>query len=78
MALENTNVTLKGLAMLAAIDSGLVPEDPSVDGYNIAPFLRFWELFSPSLEKTLEDAKNVPEVLHQQCESRTGGGTDDV
>lgn len=46
---EQAVLTLKGAALAAAIEAGLVPRLPSGDGYNIAPFLKFWELFLPKL-----------------------------
>ena len=33
--------TLKGAAMVEAIEAGLIPKSSSGDGWNIAPFLRF-------------------------------------
>nr|DAI01977.1 MAG TPA: hypothetical protein [Caudoviricetes sp.] len=47
-------VTLKGAAALAAIDAGLVPKSSDGEGWDIAPFLRFWGKFEPTLIKTLE------------------------
>ena len=61
--MENSAITLKGLAVLAAVESGLIPEDRKTDEYNIAPFLRFWDLFSPALQQALEESKNVPKML---------------
>ena len=42
---ETAAATLKGQAMLAAIDAGMVPRAKTADGYNIKPFLVFWEKF---------------------------------
>lgn len=50
-------VTLKGAAVLAAIDTGLVSESSDGEGWDIAPFLRFWEKFEPLLVKTLDKRK---------------------
>ena len=61
--------TLKGIALVMAAESGLIPERE--DGYNIAPFLRFWELFEPELHKALNPGKNFSKVFHQQSESGT-------
>ncbi len=52
--------------MLAAIEAGLILETETGDGYNIAPFLRFWEMFSPALEKALKKSNNVGEVLNKK------------
>lgn len=49
-------ITLKGIALTKAADAGLIPEQE--DGYDIAPFLRFWALFEPELEKALYPVKN--------------------
>ena len=47
--------SLKGVALIMAIDAGLVPKAKRADGWNIAPFLRFWDGFSPLLEKLSGD-----------------------
>lgn len=49
--------TLKGKALTAATDAGMIPETPAADGYNIAPFLRFWDAFSPALNQALQEAE---------------------
>ena len=70
--------TLKGRALLMAIDAGLVPEAQTADGYNIAPFMRFWNAFSPLLEQALDKPEDVPEVLHKERESGAGDGSGNV
>lgn len=40
-------LTIKGRALLAAIDAGLLPETP--DGWDDEPFERFWSLFCKEL-----------------------------
>ena len=42
--------TLKG----AAIEAGLIPKSSSGDGWNIAPFLRFWDNFAPLLNEAVQ------------------------
>ena len=43
-----TNIlTIKGRALLAAIDAGLLPKVP--DGWDDEPFQRFWQLFCKEL-----------------------------
>ena len=54
--------TLKGKALNAANEAGLIPAASSGDGYNIAPFLKFWELFSPALEDAFHDSKVMSEA----------------
>lgn len=53
---QTPSVTLKGAAMLAAIDAGMVPrmEQNGKSGYDISAFTRFWEKFSPALDKSRE------------------------
>lgn len=46
--------TLKGAAMIEAIEAGLVPKSSSGDGWNIAPFLRFWDNFAPLLNEAVQ------------------------
>lgn len=46
--------TLKGAAMVEAIEAGLVPKTSIGDGWNIAPFLRFWDNFAPLLNEAVQ------------------------
>ena len=46
--------TLKGAAMVEAIEAGLVPNSSGGDGWNIAPFLRFWDNFAPLLNEAVQ------------------------
>lgn len=46
--------TLKGAAMVEAIEPGLIPKSSSGDGWNIAPFLRFWDNFAPLLNEAVQ------------------------
>ena len=57
--------TLKGKALNAANEAGLIPAASSGDGYNIAPFLKFWELFSPMLEDAFHDFQQQGQALRQ-------------
>ena len=49
----NMKLTLKGLALIAAIETGLLPEieRDGVVGYDTDLFNRFWDAFSKSVEK---------------------------
>lgn len=49
---------LKGQALVMAIDAGLVRKAQTADGYDIAPFLRFWDLFSPLIDEMLDERNN--------------------
>ena len=51
--------SLKGKALAAASEAGMIPPASSGDGFNIAPFLKFWDLFAPELEYAFE-------AFHQQ------------
>ena len=46
--------SMKGIALRAAIESGMVPRTEKNDGYKIGVFLRFWEMFSPILSEQIE------------------------
>ena len=48
--------TLKGKALICAIDAGLILEASEGEGYNIAPFLRFWEMLEPLLKTAADEA----------------------
>lgn len=63
---RQVRASLKGSALLAAIDSGLIPEDKKSRDYNIAPFLRFWDAFLPILQKEFENPDNFGKVLNEQ------------
>lgn len=63
--------TLKGKALIAAVDAGLVKHEKK--GYNVAPFMKFWESFSPDVEKLLEEHYDHWQSLQQEGEN----GTDD-
>lgn len=51
------SITLMGRALMAAVDSGLVPETD--DGWDDTVFLRFWESFEPYLQKEIEKEANM-------------------
>ena len=66
MEQEKTSITLRGRAIIAAIESGLIPK---VDGgWDIKGFLRFWEVFEPDLRKEIgKEVDHTVMVLCQQC-----------
>ena len=45
---------LKGAAMVEAIEAWLVPKSSIGDGWNIAPFLRFWDNFASLLNEAVQ------------------------
>lgn len=59
-------ITLKGRAVLSAIDAGLCCEDE--DGYEVGPFLKFWEDFEPQMNAALEN--KIQEVFDQERQHR--------
>ena len=71
---ESAVATLKGQAMLAAIDAGMVPKAKTADGYNIKPFLDFWDRFLPMLEKAAKETHDFSEMLHCEREQRAAYG----
>ena len=58
--------SLKGQALLMAIDSGLVRFDKKADGYPLDAFLRFWDLLAPTLDALLQERQDVREALDHQ------------
>lgn len=64
---KKISITLKGRAVIAAVEAGFLPK---VDGgWDIEGFLRFWEAFEPDLRKEIEnEVNNRGMVLCQQCE----------
>lgn len=66
---EKISITLKGRALVDAIDSGLIPETD--DGWDDTGFLRFWELFEPDLRKEIEkEVDQAAAMLYQQRDQR--------
>ncbi len=57
--MEEMIATLKGQALLIAIDAGMVPKAKTADGYNIAPFLRFGGRFALLLGQALDKPDDV-------------------
>ena len=57
--------SLKGKALAAASDAGMIPADSSGTGCNIAPFLKFWDLFAPALNDAFEDFQQQRQTLEQ-------------
>ena len=53
-------ITLKGLGALAAIHSGLCEKMPDGSGWNIEPFMAFWDQF----EKEVDEALDKNSVIH--------------
>ena len=56
-------VTKKGLALLAAIETGLVPK--SEDGYEIGSFSKFWEAYENLL------AENAKKPFSKQSQNKS-------
>lgn len=48
-------ISLKGEALLCAIEAGLVQATTDGGGYDVGPFLKFWDAFSLLLPKCVED-----------------------
>lgn len=57
-------ISLKGEALLCAVESGLVQETADGTGYNIGPFLRFWSAFSLMLPKEIrEQPEDIQKII---------------
>lgn len=48
---------LKGIALVCAIEAGMIPRSHNNKGYNIAGFMKFWDSFSRFLDETAKDSK---------------------
>lgn len=68
----NPTNTLKGRAVVAAIDAGLLPK---IDGgWNDTGFIRFWELFEPVLQKEIDkEVNHAVMVFYEQRKQRANG-----
>jgi len=66
---DRMGISLKGEAMLCAIEAGLVQETADGTGYDIGPFLRFWDAFSMMLPKEVkeqpEDIQNIVKMIEE-------------
>jgi hypothetical protein len=62
-------ISLKGEALLCAVEAGLVQETADGNGYSIAPFLKFWDEFSLMLPKEIkeqpDDTKKVAKMVKE-------------
>lgn len=63
---QSAKSTLKAQALVAAIEAGLAPKAKTAEGYNIAPFLRFWDSFSAPLQKALEKEAYFVEMVGEK------------
>ena len=72
---DTMRITLKGEALICAVAAGLVPATEDGRGYNIGPFLKFWEAFSMMLPKELEEdpdeVKKIIEMIEEHRNQRT-------
>ena len=57
--------SLKGKALIAAEEAGMIPAAKSGDGYNVAPFLKFWELFTPALNDAFQNFQQQGQMFRQ-------------
>lgn len=66
--MKQYEITLKGEALVLAIDSGLVKES-RFGKTDISAFLRFWDAFEPELKNAFEEFKNTGEMFNQERDS---------
>lgn len=68
-------ISLKGEALLCAVEAGLVQETADGNGYNIGPFLKFWEAFSLMLpnesKEQPEDIQKIIQMVEEYRNQRT-------
>lgn len=50
--------------------------DKTTGNYNIAPFMKFWDVFSGSLDKALKEGIDVHSMLNEKSEGSAGDRTD--
>ena len=57
---QNYRISPKGLALLAAVETGLLPEIEvdGVRGYDDVLFTRFWDCFMSKLDKRQSDTQH--------------------
>lgn len=71
---DTIKISLKGKALLCAVETGIVEESADKSGYNIGPFLKFWEEFSLFLPKEVkEQPDDAKEVINMVEEYRNQG-----
>ena len=67
-------ISLKGLAMAEAVDAGLIQKGNG--GYDIGPFLRFWDAFSKYLphkgKERPNEMRDLLEMLNHEGEGTAG------
>lgn len=67
-------ISLKGSALICAVEAGLIQETADGNGYNIGPFLKFWNDFSSMLPKEVkEQPDDIQEVAKMVKEYRDQG-----
>lgn len=70
--LYEAKINLKGTALLAAIETGLIQETADGTGYDIGPFLRFWNEFSLSLPQEMKERpskiQDIAEMIKKQSD----------
>lgn len=77
---DSVSLSLKGLALLDAIEAGLVREKADGSGYDISAFLRFWDAFSGWIPKDAliperpDEIQKLTEMLNQQGNESACGG----
>lgn len=62
---------MKGQALLLAIDTGLIQINKTTRTYNIAPFMKFWDMFSITLDRALKDGIDIRCMLNEDRENST-------
>lgn len=74
--------TIKGEALRCAIKAGMVGRSKDGKGYDIAPFLAFWELLEPRIVFELmtakEEGKEAEQFRQQEARCPAYKSDDDI
>ncbi len=70
-------LSIKGLALLDAIETGLVRETPDGNGYDIGPFLNFWNRMLPLFPDSFKERPGEIEQIMEVLKKQRNQGTDD-
>lgn len=81
--IQRASVTDKGLALLAAVKSGLIPETD--DGYDVATFEKFWanyverssQFFGQRLDQEQQTVRHLTKMLEDERQQRANDRADD-
>lgn len=69
--------TLKEKAILCAVDVGVIQDVGDGTGYNVEPFLKFWDKFSLLLCEEIKEVLGCPQEIVKMVEEHRNDGADE-